>query len=98
LTAAVGSGVLSLEQNQNRAPPVDHRSFRDQLAFSIGFALSRSRGLLRRLLAEHAPDDARRQIAERVVQHLEASGFEVDEAGEALRKKPRTPLHQTPGE
>jgi hypothetical protein len=29
---------------------VDHRSFRDQLAFSIGFAVTRSRGLLRRLL------------------------------------------------
>jgi hypothetical protein len=49
-------------------------------------------------LAEHAPDDARRQIAERVVKHLEASGFEVDEAGEALRRKPQTPLHRTPGE
>jgi hypothetical protein len=45
---------------------MDHGSFRDQLAFSIGFALSRSRDLLRRLLAEHAPDDARRQIADRV--------------------------------
>jgi hypothetical protein len=29
-------------------------------------------------LAEHAPDDARRQIADRVVKHLEASGFELD--------------------
>jgi hypothetical protein len=38
---------------------VDHRSFRDQLAFSIGFAVTRSRGLLRRILTEHAPDDAR---------------------------------------
>jgi hypothetical protein len=28
---------------------VDHRSFRDQLAFSIGFAVTRSRALLRRL-------------------------------------------------
>jgi hypothetical protein len=37
---------------------VDHRSFRDQLVFSIGFAITRSRALLRRLLSEHAPDDA----------------------------------------
>jgi hypothetical protein len=37
-------------------------------------------------------------LAERVVDHLEQSGFEIDEAGEALRRKPRAPLHQTPGE
>jgi hypothetical protein len=37
-------------------------------------------------------------LAEPVVQHLEQSAFEIDEAGEALRRKPRTPLHQTPGE
>jgi hypothetical protein len=37
---------------------MDHDSFRDQLVFSIGFALSRSRDLLRRILKEHAPDDA----------------------------------------
>jgi hypothetical protein len=37
---------------------MDHRSFRDQLAFSIGFAVTRSRELLRRILKEHAPDDA----------------------------------------
>jgi hypothetical protein len=38
---------------------VDHRSFRDQLALSIGFAVTRSGDLLRRLLNEHTPDDAR---------------------------------------
>jgi hypothetical protein len=43
------------------------------LVFSIGFALTRSRGLLRRLLTEHAPDDARQQLAEQVVKHLEQS-------------------------
>jgi hypothetical protein len=59
---------------------VDHRSFRDQLAFSIGFAVTRSRALLRRLLTEHTPDDARQQVAARVVEHLEQSGFEIDEA------------------
>jgi hypothetical protein len=77
---------------------VDQGSFRDQLAFSIGFAVTRSRALLRRILTEHAPDDARQVLADRVVEYLERSGFEIDEAGEALRKKPRRPLHQTPGE
>jgi hypothetical protein len=49
-------------------------------------------------LTEHAPDDARRHLAERVVEHLEASGFEIDEAGEALKRKPGAPLHRTPAE
>jgi hypothetical protein len=72
---------------------VDHRSFRAQLAFSIGFAVSRSRDLLRRLLKEHAPDDARQMLAERVVDHLELSGFEIDEADQVMRKRPPTPGH-----
>ena len=66
---------------------MDHRSFRDQLAFSIGFTVSRSRDLLRRLLKEHAPDDARQMLAKRVVEHLELSGFEIDEAEQVLRKR-----------
>jgi hypothetical protein len=72
---------------------VDHRSFRDQLAFSIGFAVTRSRALLRRLLTEHAPDDARQQLAARVVQHLERAGFEIDEDAQVMRKRPPTPRH-----
>jgi hypothetical protein len=60
---------------------MDHRSFRAQLEFSIGFAISRSRDLLRRILREHAPDDAKQQLAERVVKHLEQSGFDLDEDG-----------------
>ena len=74
-------------------PVMDHRSLRDQLVFSIGFALSRSRDLLRRLLREHAPDDARRELAERVVKHLEQSGFELDEERQALRKRPPLAPH-----
>jgi hypothetical protein len=50
---------------------VDHRSFRDQLAFSIGFTISQSRDLLRRMLKEHVADGAREQIAGRVIEHLE---------------------------
>ena len=71
-------------------------SFRDHLVFSIGFALSRSGDLLRRLLKEHAPDDARQQLAERVVRHLEQSNFEIDEDRQTLRRKPPRPPHRTP--
>jgi hypothetical protein len=42
---------------------MDHYSFRSQLAFSIGFAFSRSRDLLRRILKEHTADDARQMLA-----------------------------------
>jgi hypothetical protein len=72
---------------------VDHRSFRDQLTFSIGFAVARSRDVLRRLLKEHIADDARRQLADRVVEHLERSGFEIDEGEQVMRKRPPTPGH-----
>jgi hypothetical protein len=72
---------------------VDHTSFRDQLAFSIGFAVTRSRDLLRRILREHAPDDARQMLAERVLEHLERSGFEVDEAEQIMRKRPPSANH-----
>jgi hypothetical protein len=73
--------------------PVDHRSFRDQLAFSIGFAVSHSRELLRRILKEHAPDDARQMLAARVVEHLEQAGFEIDESEQVMRRRPPTRHH-----
>jgi hypothetical protein len=66
---------------------VDHRSFRDQLLFSIGFAISRSRDLLRRLLKEHVTDDTRQLRAKRVVEQLELSGFEIDEQERVMRKR-----------
>jgi len=75
---------------------LDHRSFRDQLAFSIGFAVSRSRDLLRRLLKEHVADNAREQLAERVIDHLELSGFEIDEGEQVMRKRPRRPATGSP--
>jgi len=68
-------------------------SFREHLVFSIGLALTRSRSLLRRLLKEHASDDARHDLAERVVTHLEQSGFELDEEARALRKRPPLEPH-----
>ena len=75
---------------------MDHGSFRDELAFAIGFAVSRSRDLLRRMVSEHAPDDARAQLASRVITHLEQSGFPIDEDGQTLRRRPPPPLHKTP--
>jgi hypothetical protein len=72
---------------------VDHRSFRDQLALSIGFAVTRSRELLRRIIKEHAPVDARQQLAARMVEHLEQAGFEIDEAEQVLRKRPPPRMH-----
>jgi hypothetical protein len=82
--SAIPTGLR--EHHANMAP-VDHGSFRDQLAFSIGYAVSRSRDLLRRLLKEHITDDARQQLAERVVEHLELSGFEIDEQERIMRKQ-----------
>ena len=70
--------------------------FRDHLVFSIGFALSRSRQLLRRLLKEHAPDDAQRELAEHVGKHLEQSGFELDDQARTLRQRPPIAPHSTP--
>ena len=64
--------------------------------FSIGLALTRSRTLLRRLLKEHAPDDARQEVAE-LVKHLEQSEYELGEDGQALRKRPPLPTHGMPG-
>jgi hypothetical protein len=72
---------------------MDHRSFRDQLVFSIGLAVARSRALLRRLLTEHVTDEARHELAERVVRDLEQSGFELDEDGQELRRRPPTRPH-----
>ena len=45
---------------------------------------------------EHAPDDAKQQLAERVVEHLEQSGFDLDEEGQALRKRPPLQPHGMP--
>lgn len=39
------------------------------------------------------PDDARRQLADRVLQHLEQSGFEIDEAAQVMRKRPPSANH-----
>ena len=52
-----------------------------------------SRDLLRRPLKEHAPDDARQQLAQRAVEHLELPGFEIDEAEQVMRKRPPTANH-----
>jgi hypothetical protein len=70
---------------------MDHRSFRDPLIFSIALAVSRSRDLLRRIVREHVTDDARQQLAERVVRDLERSGFELDEEQPVAQEHVRRP-------
>jgi hypothetical protein len=44
--------------------------------------------VVRPILREHAPDDGRRQLEQRVVEHLERSNFEIDEGSKALRQRP----------
>jgi hypothetical protein len=63
------------------------------LVSSIGFAISQNRDLLRRLLKEHVTDAAREQLAKRVVEHLELSGFQIDEGAQLMRKRPPTHGH-----
>jgi hypothetical protein len=43
--------------------------------------------LLRRIVTEHVTDDARQRLAEKVVAHLELSGFEIDEQQRVIRKR-----------
>jgi hypothetical protein len=49
--------------------------------------------LLRRILREHARDEARRQLVERVVERAEQSNFEIDDKSKALRQRPPTKPH-----
>jgi predicted metal-dependent phosphotriesterase family hydrolase len=72
---------------------MDHRSFREQLTFSIGFAVTRSRDLLRRILKDHTSGDARQMIAERVLQQIEQSGFEIDDVNQIMTKRPPSANH-----
>jgi hypothetical protein len=67
----------------------DQRSFRDLLLFDIGFAIGRNHSLLRRMLPEHVTDATREQLAQRVVEQLELSGFEIDEGEQIMRKRDR---------
>jgi hypothetical protein len=72
---------------------MDHRSFRDMLVSSIGFAISRNRDLLRRLLSEHVTERTRDQLAKPVVEHLELAGFQIDESAQIMRKRPPSHGH-----
>jgi hypothetical protein len=49
--------------------------------------------LLRRLLKEHVTDDTRERLGKKVVEHLELSGLEIDEAAQIMRKRPPTHGH-----
>jgi hypothetical protein len=69
------------------SPAMDQDSFRDMLAFSIGFAVEQNRPLLRRILNEHVSDEARHMLANKMIQHLELSGFQVDEERQIMTKR-----------
>jgi hypothetical protein len=43
--------------------------------------------LLRQFVTEHVSDDARHRLAEKVVAHLELSGFEIDEQQRVIKKR-----------
>jgi hypothetical protein len=77
------------EGELNARPAMDHCSFRDHLAFSIGFVIESNRPLLRQILKEHVSDDARDMVAKKVLEHLELAGFTIDESAQVMRKLPR---------
>jgi hypothetical protein len=72
---------------------MDHTTLRAQLVFAIAYVAGQSRQLLRRIAREHTADDASQLLGERVVQHLELSGFDIDEADQTIRKRPPAPPH-----
>jgi hypothetical protein len=91
LTTILGCGdPYRLSEHYENMAPMDHSSFRDILLFSIGFAIGQQRDLLRRMLSEHATDATRDQLAKRVVEHLELSGFEIDEPKQIMKRRPPT--------
>jgi hypothetical protein len=91
--SAIDSHQRSGQRGENRARTWIIDRFRDQLLFSIGFVIERNRPLLRRILKEHVSDDEREQLAKRVVEHLERSGFEIDEEQQIMRRRPPTHGH-----
>jgi hypothetical protein len=40
-------------------------------------------------LKEHVTDDTRERLGKKVVEHLELSGLEIDEAAQIMRKRHR---------
>jgi hypothetical protein len=92
LAALLRPGDYWPEQNQNSragGPPLLSRPAR---------LLDRLRGHAQPCLAapdltEHAPGDARQMLADRVVAHLEQSGFEIDEDAQVMRKRPPSRNH-----
>jgi hypothetical protein len=92
LTGAPSIATMQ-EQMENTGAAMIGYTFRELLLSSIAFVVGRERALLRRLLKEHVTDDTRHRLAEKVVEHLELSGFEIDEAAQIIRKRPPTHGH-----
>jgi hypothetical protein len=85
------AAVQHNENEQRTSPAMDQDSFRDMLAFAIGFVIESNKPLLRRILKEHVSDDARDMLAKKVLEHLELSGFQIDEERQTMTK--RRPSH-----
>jgi hypothetical protein len=72
---------------------MDQHSFRDQLLLAIGFVIAQNRPLLRGILKQHVSDNERRLLAKKVVEHLELSGFRIDEERQIMTKRPPSHGH-----
>jgi hypothetical protein len=77
------------EEELNTPLAMDQDSFRDLLAFSISSVIGSNRPLLGQILKEHVSDDARARLANKVLEHLEFSGFTIDESAQVMRRLPR---------
>jgi hypothetical protein len=77
------------EEELNTPLTMDQDSFRDLLAFSISSVIGSNRPLLGQILKEHVSDDARARLANKVLEHLEFSGFTIDESAQVMRRLPR---------
>jgi hypothetical protein len=65
---------------------MDRQSFRD-LLLRHRLCHPAEPPIERRLLKEHIADDAREQLAKKVLEHLDLSGFEIDEERQVMRKR-----------
>jgi endonuclease YncB( thermonuclease family) len=45
------------------------------------------------ILKDPVTDDARQQLAERVIEHLELSGFEIDDGDQVMKRRPPISRH-----
>jgi hypothetical protein len=74
-----GSSQRMVFRSRDARKPSGGDQFLEQLVFSIGSACRAAGTCSAGSFENIAPDDARRELADRVMKQLEGSGFEVDE-------------------